>query len=1099
MLPKSLKIPLLALAGIAVLGAQTTPIPGKFYEYYMVATTQAGQFTALGAPSINDNGLCAFMGQTSIGQTIWTGDGNMHPLVDINPASGNPGSVTFSPQMQINVNNQVVARDEIEGTSSNIRLWNANAQNSYTYLARAGSGQKYNGTYDAASLNKTGESVFAVISGTTTDLVEDTGGANKTHAVTTGTPQPVVAANGTLVVTTTNTSNELNQVLVFTNNFAVQTTIADGSTFSYLDTAPAISSDGNVIAFQGTLTSTGAAALGTTAGPGIFAAVNTGTAWQIIRVTGLMVEVPNSGGNNNGVCDPGETCVNAAELGYNDNGAAVYFTTYPTNSRIAVVNLGLGAAGIADDSFVIAFVGTPSSASRTNPVLGNFPLLFSNQTGLWTIRVDVENQLSPPKDQVYHPFTAIAVAQIGDQIGHGNIVSSIGVNLQIANAAEDETGTVRTMRRGDHRIAFQVTTTAGAQIIYRANHLDSDQDGLLDHWETTGIDMNQDGVIDLNLAAMGANVNSRDLFLELDWLSDQSGYNFHPAPGVITSPTGTPGSLPRMLSRAPELSGNMYGLRSDGAAPDPIPAGVAMHIDGGSGNDFDGFPLSYNMGQGPLNGGDQIGTATNNTALVEVLYFGAPNSLNVTGVTTRSFQDAKDHYFGSKDSDGRELAFKYGILADHYAFVDSPATTHPIASAGLYQTGLDYIIAGDAVPGQDAGNFVKIVGGTGAGQVLSIKGFSTTNAKEIVVNGLFSPLPDTTSTFVYFSGSSGLSEVFFNNTPDYNSLPGNDLILSLGNWGTNPDGYLMNACTQWRTIAHEMGHTLGLRHGGIDNTEEKGTSYLSLMSYSWQLQCNVVSQVQGYSTTNDPTFNDFANLNHQFPEVVFNVGNTLNTEYGAGDFGDPNPEQNVQDYVNLNGSIDFTKPVVSITSPVANATVGIGGSLTVSITATDNVAVAGVQATFDANGNGVIDANEIVTATSAGKNVYHAQFATVAGSPGVRALTAIATDSSGNIGKVSENLSVVTASAAPVLKTLTPSSATHGGATLNVTIAGTGFVSGCTGNWNGSARKTTFVSSTQIKMAVLSTDITNAGTAQVTATNPAQGGNKSNALTFTIN
>jgi hypothetical protein len=36
-------------------------------------------------------------------------------------------------------------------------------------------------------------------------------------------------------------------------------------------------------------------------------------------------------------------------------------------------------------------------------------------------------------------------------------------------------------------------------------------------------------------------------------------------------------------------------------------------------------------------------------------------------------------------------------------------------------------------------------------------------------------------------------------------------------------------------------------------------------------------------------------------------------------------------------------------------------------------------------------------------------------------------------------------------------------------------------------------------MAVLSTDITNAGTAQVTATNPAQGGNKSNALTFTIN
>jgi hypothetical protein len=59
-------------------------------------------------------------------------------------------------------------------------------------------------------------------------------------------------------------------------------------------------------------------------------------------------------------------------------------------------------------------------------------------------------------------------------------------------------------------------------------------------------------------------------------------------------------------------------------------------------------------------------------------------------------------------------------------------------------------------------------------------------------------------------------------------------------------------------------------------------------------------------------------------------------------------------------------------------------------------------------------------------------------------------------------------------------------------------LSGCTGYWNGSPRKTTFVSSTQIKMAVLSTDITSAGTAQVTVVNPAEGANKSNALTFTI-
>src|ERR1700687_2166426 len=126
------------------LGAQSLPaIPGKFYEYYLVASTQAGSFTALGTPSINDAGLCAFMGQTSIGQTIWVGDGNQHPSRDINPGFGNPGRVFFHQQLQINSNNQVVARDSISGTSANVRIWDANAIDSFTYLARAGMGRPY--------------------------------------------------------------------------------------------------------------------------------------------------------------------------------------------------------------------------------------------------------------------------------------------------------------------------------------------------------------------------------------------------------------------------------------------------------------------------------------------------------------------------------------------------------------------------------------------------------------------------------------------------------------------------------------------------------------------------------------------------------------------------------------------------------------------------------------------------------------------------------------------------------------------------------------------------------------------------------------------
>ncbi len=1092
-----IRFSLLPLVAVAILSAQSTPIPGKFYEYYTVASTQPGIFSALGEPSINDYGLCAFMGQTSIGQTIWTSDGNMHPLVDINPGSGNPGTVFFDQQMQINTNNQVVARDSISGTSSNVRIWNANATDSFTYLARAGSGQPFNGTFGAPSINKSGGAVLAVISGSQTELVEFAGGVKNTFGINTGTPQPVIATNGSMVITTTNRGTGLNQVILFQNSFSSQTTIADGTNFSYLDTAPGLSPDGNVVVFQGTLTAAGATNLGTTAGPGIFAAVNTGTAWQTIRVTGLMAESPNDpNGNNDGICDPGEVCINAAELGYDDTSNGVFFSSYPTNSRVAVTNLDFGTAGIADDSFVISFVATPSHASRTNPVLANFPLLFSNQTGLWTIRVDVDNQLSAPKGMVFHPFTAIPVAQIGDQIGHSNFITSIGVNQQIANAAKDETGAIRTMRRGDHRIAFLVNTTAGKQIIYRANHLDSDQDGLLDHWETTGIDMNQDGVIDLNLAAMGANVNKRDLFVEMDWLSDQTGFNFHPAPGVITSATGGAGSLPKMLSTAPALSGNMYGVRSDGGAVATIPAGVIMHIDGGAGTDHDGHSFSYNMGTGVLNGGDPIGMASNPTALVEILYYGVPGSISVPGVNTRSFQDVKDKFFGSKDSDARELAFKYAVLANHYQFVDSKTpVNHPISGAGA-----NYILVGDAYPpGLTNGDYIKITAGTGAGQTIKIGSFDRVVLNKMYVATNFTTIPDTSSTFAYFDGSSGLSEVFFNPAPDYNSLPGNDFILSLGGWGVNPDGYLMNACAQWRTLAHEMGHTLGLRHGGIDHTP-KNPSYHSLMSYTYQLQCTPASTVQAYSTAGDAVFNDFANLNHNFPEVLFHVGNTIAQGYGSGgETGAQTPEQNVQDYIAQNGPIDFTKPTVAITAPKASSQLGLGGPLSVSVTATDNVTVASVQVTFDANGNGVIDSNEILTAKAVGTNLYSAKYSTVTGNPGTRVLTAIASDASGNTAKTTINLSVITANPAPVLQVLNPSSATHGGATFVMTITGTGYLSGCTGQWNGAARKTTFVSATQIKMTVQASDIAAIGTAQVTAANPAEGANKSNALTFTIN
>ncbi len=48
--------------------------------------------------------------------------------------------------------------------------------------------------------------------------------------------------------------------------------------------------------------------------------------------------------------------------------------------------------------------------------------------------------------------------------------------------------------------------------------LDSDGDGLPDAWETNGIDVNGDGVVDLDLKALGADPSHKDLFVELDYM-----------------------------------------------------------------------------------------------------------------------------------------------------------------------------------------------------------------------------------------------------------------------------------------------------------------------------------------------------------------------------------------------------------------------------------------------------------------------------------------------------------------------------------------------------------------------------------------------------
>jgi hypothetical protein len=90
----------------------------------------------------------------------------------------------------------------------------------------------------------------------------------------------------------------------------------------------------------------------------------------------------------------------------------------------------------------------------------------------------------------------------------------------------------------------------------------------------------------------------------------------------------------------------------------------------------------------------------------------------------------------------------------------------------------------------------------------------------------------------------------------------------------------------------------------------------------------------------------------------------------------------------------------------------------------------------------------------------------------------------------------------PVLTSITPNSANAGGSGFALMLTGANFSNASVARWNGADRPTTFVSTTQLIAQIPTSDIANAGTAQVTVFNPpngAGGGGASRALPFTIN
>ena len=177
---------------------------------------------------------------------------------------------------------------------------------------------------------------------------------------------------------------------------------------------------------------------------------------------------------------------------------------------------------------------------------------------------------------------------------------------------------------------------------------------------------------------------------------------------------------------------------------------------------------------------------------------------------------------------------------------------------------------------------------------------------------------------------------------------------------------------------------------------------------------------------------------------------------------------------------DTTPPTVSITSPVANAT--LSGTLSVTANASDNVAVASVQFKVDGANTGA--------AISAAPYSYALDTTTLA--DGNHILTAVATDTSGN-STTSAGVAVKVNNAAPA-PSITSLSPTSGLVGTSVTISGANFGAAqgtSTVTFSGVAATATSWSATSVVVLVPAGATT--GNVVVTV-----GGVASNGVSFTV-
>jgi hypothetical protein len=183
--------------------------------------------------------------------------------------------------------------------------------------------------------------------------------------------------------------------------------------------------------------------------------------------------------------------------------------------------------------------------------------------------------------------------------------------------------------------------------------------------------------------------------------------------------------------------------------------------------------------------------------------------------------------------------------------------------------------------------------------------------------------------------------------------------------------------------------------------------------------------------------------------------------------------------------INNNNPVPTLTSLSPSSAVAGSAAFTLTVNGSNFVQGAVVQF----NGN-----NRTTTYVSSTK-VKASILASDVTTPGVYPVT-VTNPAPG--GGTSNTLNFTVKYPAPKITSLSPASTTAGGAAFILTINGSNFFPQSVAKWNGSARTTTFVNSTQLQESITAADIAKGQNAKVSVTNPAPGGGTT-SVTFVVN